>query len=64
MEVIFFLIPLSFVLAGSGLFAFVWATKAGQFADMKSPAQRLVFEDLEDFDDFEDSADSARENIK
>lgn len=49
MEVLLFLIPLSFVFAGSGLLAFVWATKSGQFLDMKSPAERLVFEDFKDY---------------
>ena len=47
MDVLLFLIPFSFFLAVSGLAAFVWATKAGQFADMRSPAEKLVFEDVD-----------------
>jgi cbb3-type cytochrome oxidase maturation protein len=48
LDILLFLIPLSFFFAGSGLMAFIWATKSGQFADMKTPAERLVFEDFQD----------------
>ena len=45
MEVLFFLIPISLVLAGGGLVSCVWAIRNGQFDDLQSPAQRLVLED-------------------
>lgn len=48
MEVLFFLIPLSLILAGVGLCACVWAIRSGQFDDVDSPAQRLVFDDLQE----------------
>ncbi len=47
MEVLFFLIPLSLTLAGAGLWACLWAIRSGQFDDVESPAQRLIFDDME-----------------
>jgi cbb3-type cytochrome oxidase maturation protein len=46
-DVLYFLIPVSLVLAGGGLLACVWAIKSGQYDDVESPAQKLVFEDKE-----------------
>lgn len=47
MEALFVLIPISLCLAGSALVCFIWAAKKGQFSDLKTPAERLVFEDFE-----------------
>lgn len=47
LEILLILIPISFLLAGGGLVACIWAIKTGQYNDTDSPAQRLVFEDME-----------------
>ncbi|AFL86254.1 cytochrome oxidase maturation protein, cbb3-type [Belliella baltica DSM 15883] len=44
MEVIFILIAISLVLAGSFLFLFFRAVKGGQFDDNHTPAIRILFE--------------------
>jgi cbb3-type cytochrome oxidase maturation protein len=44
MEVIFILIAVSLVLAGSFLFLFFRAVKSGQFEDDQTPAIRMLFE--------------------
>ncbi len=47
MEILYILIPISMLLAGSGLAACIWAIRNGQYKDMESPAQSLVFEEYE-----------------
>lgn len=47
MEILMFLIPLSFLMAGLGLLAFIWATRRGQFDDLKSPAQSILVDETE-----------------
>ncbi|TVP50997.1 MAG: cbb3-type cytochrome oxidase assembly protein CcoS [Mongoliibacter sp.] len=44
MEVIFILIAISLILAGSFLFLFFRAMKGGQFEDNHTPAIRILFE--------------------
>ncbi len=44
MEVIFLLIAISLILAGSFLFLFFRAMKGGQFDDNHTPAIRILFE--------------------
>lgn len=44
MEVIFILIGISLLLAGSFLFLFFKAVKDGQFEDDQTPAIRMLFE--------------------
>ncbi|EOZ92379.1 hypothetical protein A33Q_4472 [Indibacter alkaliphilus LW1] len=44
MEVIFVLIAISLILAGSFLFLFFRAMKDGQFEDSHTPAIRILFE--------------------
>lgn len=44
MEVIFVLIAISLILAGSFLFLFFRAMKGGQFDDNHTPAIRILFE--------------------
>ena len=44
MEVIFVLIAISLLLAGSFLFLFFKAMKSGQFDDNHTPAIRILFE--------------------
>ena len=45
MNIIFLLIILSLLMAGSFLFLFFRAVDDGQFADCETPAQRILFED-------------------
>ena len=44
MSVIFLLITASTLVAGLFLFAFLWAARAGQFEDDRSPAVRILNE--------------------
>lgn len=45
MEVLKLLIPLSFMMAGIGLLAFLWANRRGQFDDLDSPAEAVLLDD-------------------
>ena len=44
MELVFFLLPLSLLLAFLAVVAFVWATRSGQFNDFETPAQRMLID--------------------
>lgn len=43
MSVIIILILVSICIAGAFLLAFFWSVKDGQFDDVKSPAERILF---------------------
>lgn len=45
MAVIYFLIPISILIAISFLIAFLWAVKTGQYEDVEGPPIRLVLEE-------------------
>lgn len=45
MEVIFVLIGISLLIALGFLFAFIWATKTGQYDDDYTPSIRMLFDD-------------------
>lgn len=45
MEVIFVLIGFSLLIALGFLFAFIWATKSGQYDDDYTPSIRMLFDD-------------------
>ena len=45
MEVIFILIGFSLLIALGFLFAFIWATKTGQYDDDYTPSIRMLFDD-------------------
>lgn len=45
MSVLFLLIPLSIVLAGLFLWAFVWAVRSGQYDDTHTPSMRVLLDD-------------------
>lgn len=47
MSVILLLIPLSLVIAGGFLCAFIWAVRAGQYEDTCTPSLRPLMDDLE-----------------
>ena len=45
MSIIFLLIPLSILIAGCFLGAFVWAVRNGQYEDTCTPAMRMLWDD-------------------
>ncbi|MBK8722285.1 MAG: cbb3-type cytochrome oxidase assembly protein CcoS [Saprospiraceae bacterium] len=46
MSVIIILLIVSICIAGGFLIAFLWSVKDGQFDDVQSPAQRMLFENI------------------
>jgi cbb3-type cytochrome oxidase maturation protein len=46
MSVIFIVLPIALVVVGVAVFAFVWATKKGQFDDLDTPAVRVLGDDV------------------
>lgn len=48
MEILVILIPVSLLLGGVGLVAFVWAMKTRQFDDPKGDAERVLTKDWDD----------------
>lgn len=48
MNVLIYLIPISLVLGGAGLAAFVYALRSGQFDDPDGNAARILRDDDED----------------
>ncbi len=47
MNVLFFLIILSLIIALGFLIAFIWAVRSGQFDDDYTPSVRILFDDEE-----------------
>jgi len=45
MSVIYLVLPLALGLGTLGVVAFIWATRRGQFDDLKTPAIRILFDD-------------------
>lgn len=45
MSVLLLLIPLSILLAGLFLWAFVWAVRSGQYDDTQTPSMRVLLDD-------------------
>jgi cbb3-type cytochrome oxidase maturation protein len=45
MDAFFFLVPISIIFAGGGLFACIWALRSGQYDDTQSPAERIVLDE-------------------
>lgn len=48
MNVLVILIPVSLLLGGLGLCAFLWSLRAAQYDDLKGDAARLLLDDDED----------------
>ena len=48
MEVLVLLIPVSLLLGGLGLGAFIWALKSRQFEDPKGDAHRILTDEFDD----------------
>ncbi|MBT3583961.1 MAG: cbb3-type cytochrome oxidase assembly protein CcoS [Halobacteriovoraceae bacterium] len=45
MTVLYILLPLSIILGGIFLAAFIWSVNKGQYDDLETPAKRMLFED-------------------
>lgn len=45
MDILFFLIPLSIVMLGLAVAAFIWAVRNEQFEDLEGPAWKILFDD-------------------
>ncbi len=45
MDILFLLIPISFVFIGLAIALFFWASKNGQFDDLEGPAHSILFDD-------------------
>ena len=48
MDLLWAMVPLSFVLLSIAVWVFFWAVRHGQFDDMDSPAHRILFDDDDD----------------
>jgi cbb3-type cytochrome oxidase maturation protein len=58
MNVLVYLLPLALGLGLTGLFAFLWALRSGQYSDVEGAALRVLSDD--DLDDGQGHADPAR----
>jgi len=45
MELLYFALPASLLVAGGFLLAFLWAARDDQFDDLDSPARRMLHDD-------------------
>lgn len=45
MSILYIMVPLAFLLAGAGVWAFIRAARGGQFDDLETPAVRMLFDD-------------------
>lgn len=45
MSIVYLLLPLALLLAGSFVTAFVWAGQGGQYDDLETPAQRMLIDE-------------------
>jgi cbb3-type cytochrome oxidase maturation protein len=45
MEVLVFMIPIALFLGTTGLFAFLWALRSGQYDDMEGAEYRMLTDD-------------------
>lgn len=48
MTVLFVILPVALVLSAFAAAAFLWATSAGQFDDLETPAVRLLCDELKE----------------
>lgn len=47
MDIVFVLLPLALLLAIAALGAFIWSVKNGQFDDVDTPPQKVLFDEEE-----------------
>lgn len=45
MSVLFIVVPLALLIVGGAVWAFIWATRTGQFDDLSTPGVRVLFDD-------------------
>lgn len=45
MNILFLLVPFALILGCTFLFCFLWASRAGQFDDLDTPALRMMSEE-------------------
>jgi cbb3-type cytochrome oxidase maturation protein len=45
LNILYLLIPVTFILAAIALMLFIWAIHSGQFDDLETPAIRILFDD-------------------
>ena len=48
MTIVLFLIPFALLLGGGFVAAFLWANAQGQYDDLVTPAERVLFEEKEE----------------
>ena len=48
MRMLVYLVPIALFLGLTGLGAFLWALRSGQFDDLDGAAERILFDDEED----------------
>lgn len=63
MKMVFLVLPLALLLAGVAVYAFVWATRSGQFDDLDTPARRMLHDDVpvDDARDGSEDTDGGRD---
>lgn len=54
MSALYYLLPMSLLIVAAALAIFIWSLKRGQYDDMDSPANRIIFEDREERARFDD----------
>lgn len=45
MSILYLLVPVALILAGLGVWGFLWAVRGGQFDDVQTPAIRMLLDD-------------------
>ncbi len=45
LPILFLLVPMALLLAGAGVFGFMWAVRSGQYEDVDTPALRPLLEE-------------------
>jgi cbb3-type cytochrome oxidase maturation protein len=59
MSILILLVPLALILVASAVWAFVWASRDGQFDDLRTPSVRLLFDEEDDGEADEDGTPPA-----
>jgi len=45
MSVLYFIVPLALIIAGSAVAGFVWCVRSGQLDDVDTPPRRMLLDD-------------------
>lgn len=54
MNSIFILVPITLVLLGIAVIAWLWSVRSGQFDDLENEASRILFDDMDEVDGVQD----------